>query len=78
MNKEHHEHYRLYLETNRSFVAEKFQELFKVELQEEDPRINHINQNKLEKLVREVLSFEGNPELQRFYAELSSNIAKFC
>jgi len=48
---------------NRSFIEEKLQELFKVELQEEDRRINHINQNKLEKLVREVFSFEGNTEL---------------
>lgn len=28
--------------------------------------------------MREVFSFEGNSELERFYAELGSNIAKFC
>lgn len=54
-------------------------EMFKVELQEEEePQINFINQNKLEKLVRDVFSFEGNSELKRFYADLSINIAKFC
>lgn len=42
--------------------------MFKVELQEDnEPILKNVNRNKLEKLVKEVMAFEANPELKHFY-----------
>jgi hypothetical protein len=53
----HLEHYRLYVQTNRSFIEEKFDEMFKMELQDDSPQLTTVDQSKLEKLVREVFAF---------------------
>ncbi len=41
------EHYKLFVETNRSFIDEKFKEMFRVELLADEPHMGTVNQNKL-------------------------------
>lgn len=43
-----------------------------------EPILKNVNRNKLEKLVREVLAFETNPELKHFYERLDQSINEFC